>query len=188
MMNKDAIRWSDAPPAVEESFIPILSPRPGGSVKAISLSSWIRGVWTHYAAERTFPCTAPPEECLGCRAKLARRWKGYLAGLEPPRGRIVLVELTKLSVARAAILLESVGDLRGQLVTLRRNGRNRNAPVTLEVRHYCLPNDNTLPAEFDVKAALLRIWGRCEDAAIAAGELPVPVATLTGQRDGEQLG
>lgn len=161
------IAWMDEPPSGDTPFIPILSPKAGETLQAVSLSSAILGVQTHYAFERTMPCYLDRDQCSGCKNKLARRWKGYLAGFQPALGRFVLIELTRQAYEKARRQLAIITDLRGYNVSLHRHGRARNAAVSVDFRSWCLPHDPKLPKSFDAKAALMRIWSR-------VGELPLP--------------
>ena len=154
------IAWSDEPPGDQTPWVPILSPKAGETLQAVSLDSSILGVLTHFFSERTLPCYLDKALCQGCQHGLARRWKGYLSGWQASLGRFVLLEITRQAFERARRTLSTIMDLRGYLVSITRQGRARNGSCVVDFRSWCLPEDKKLPRSFDAKGALMRIWQR----------------------------
>jgi hypothetical protein len=176
--NADSVAWQDCPPATVTPFVPILSPRAGAQLRGLILADKLVGVMTHWLDERTTPCTRPRSTCRGCKDCLKRRWKGYLPVLALGPDRLALFELTPLAASGAGI-----GDpnnataLRGLYVVLSRRAGQRNGRVACAVS--APPAEYAgvaLPAPFDARAALARVWG----------VRPCPPAT--GTEDGEGQG
>jgi hypothetical protein len=172
-----SIRWADNPPQGSKPFVPIWSPRPGEPVTAIVTSAGIIGVLTHFLHNRTIPCILPVEECEGHRAHKPTRWKGYLAALSQPLGRVGLVEVTHEAVMMQRKTIVALGNLRGYLVTTTRHGKAVNGRVSVDFRSYWNPDDPRLPGALNVKAALLRIWDTEVGAAIHRSRLPLTEGT-----------
>jgi len=170
------VNWHVPLPKASGPYFPIVSPAPHYPVKGIILSKILVSVKVHYWNKRTAPCTAPGA-CEGCDIqKMKPRWKGYLAGWMPnAKDDRVLFELTRQSVEYLPFLMES-DNLRGLTITLKRKGEARNSPVICELGK---PQDlgRPIPAEFDVKNALLRIW----EGKPLAGELTDGIGLVDGE-------
>lgn len=167
------VRWNVPPPVDRPRYIPILSPKVGVPASALIVTSHLVGVETHFLSNRTKPCIGADNGCEGCKAQLSTRWKGYLGAWHPGFSRYVIVEVTAQAACdNHALLMDEERNLRGMTVVLHRRGKNRNAPVSAEFHPKRQPDDK-VPAAFDVRKALLRIWERV--AADAKDGLPVEV-------------
>jgi hypothetical protein len=153
---KPPIAWTDAPEAPVLPRIEILSPKPGMDVWVICTSERITGVMTHYLHQRTRPCNGDEDTCEGCLLSLPKRWKGYLAGSMPPKGKQFLVEITYEGYRNCKELHGLNAVLYGKKVILHRAGAARNSRVVVTVA----PGEGPAFADrpFDVQEALLRIW------------------------------
>jgi hypothetical protein len=159
-MRTDEIPWEDLPPADRNLFIPIASPKVGEAHHLVVLSNGLVGVQTHYVHNRTRPCVGTHNQCEGCAQGRATRWKGYLAAWSRSKERLVIAELTMQAVAdNMHLLLKKRTDLRGWWLTLTRAGRRVNSPVRAKFEEPPAQQAE-LPACFDLKAALCRIWQR----------------------------
>jgi len=179
------IDWGYELPKRETVYIPILSPSPGAPVRCVCLSDGLTSVATHWLTNPnwpqvrgeppgvTVPCVGLAHGCAGCLNVPPRsvRWKGYLAGWWAERGRLVLVELTAGAVRAAGGELLGRRDLRGKVVTVKREGYTRQSRATVEIRPSGLAEGDYPPA-FDVRAALLRVWAREGVLRPAAGGPP----------------
>jgi hypothetical protein len=159
----DLIRFNAPIPAEQGPWVPILSPKPGCSVMACLVCPDMCGVETHFIDNRTRPCLGYGNGCPGCLAGCRVSWKGYLGAWLAVRGRYALVELTKLAADQCGILLGSGLDLRGWWVHTSRAGAKVNSAV--QARFYAAPpkgvgpTPDPLPGAFDMRLALLRVWG-----------------------------
>jgi hypothetical protein len=149
-------------PSDDGPWVPILSPRPGSSVTALIVCPALVSVLTHWIDSRTQPCTGPEARCEGCRRMLRQTWKGYLGGWDCYRGRYALIELTRMAADHSRVQLDGDNDLTGWWVRLARSGYKPNSAV--EASFSLMPfssnarRPDPLPAPFDVRLALLRVW------------------------------
>lgn len=152
-----AVAWADRPDPDRRPFYEIRSPTPDRDVQTVVLSQSVLGVYTHHFNRRTRPCLGNREACEGCDLKYDRRWKGYLACWERSIGRLELVEITQEAFLRCPGFHVKDGSLRGMVLRLARAGASKNARVTATLTKATWPV-GVLPAAFDVKAALERVW------------------------------
>lgn len=159
----DQVQWVAAPPIDRPRYIPILSPKVGVPCAALVVSPGLVGVNTHFMNNRTQPCTGAANGCFGCKAGLSARWKGYLGCWHPGFSRYILAELTAQAASDChALLGDGSANLRGMEVIMHRRGKARNGPVQAEFRPGRIEAAK-VPAPFDVKKALMRIWERRVD-------------------------
>jgi hypothetical protein len=156
--NKNCIAWTDSLPTAKPLLIKILSPKPSIPVLAILLAGEGEGVFTHWIDERTIPHNLDPERCAGCLAGQSTRFKFYFPAWDPRESRMALLELTRKSiddfvkVHKGAIMFK-----RGDKVSVKRMGQNRNAPLRIQMEERnCLPD--RLPQPFDIRDALINVW------------------------------
>lgn len=167
---------SSVPPRVElgapmpdpsRRYIPVVSPKPSAPLRMIVLGTSAIGCYVHWVPDlaksgkgRTVPHTTPDDTCEVCvtRDQLPR-WHAYLACWMDNPGRYVLADLTVYAIQTCPQLVPASGVvLRGRNLLLKRIGRNNNSPVAAELSDVTHPSDS-LPVEFDVAAALARLWG-----------------------------
>lgn len=161
-MSAPEVYWDNEPDTEDAgSFVPIWSPKPGQTLRLVCLSDVVTGVWTHFVDKRTRPCLGRKNGCLCSRMDLGRRWKGYVAALEPERSRVVLAELTIGAYTHAFDLLRSVKEtLRGRPIRLWRATGKENARVSVIFEEPRLEAmEHSLPPAPDVRECLRRIWG-----------------------------
>lgn len=180
------IAWEQYPPDAELAYYPVLSPQGQRPLRAIILASPLIGCYTHWWTDRTVPCLGPSDQwpCPGCQRHLERRWKGYLACYEPGLSRSILMEVTANSARLRPELLDPAQNLRGSILELHRLPGRKNAPV--EAKLLIGTHRGTLPAPFDVKAALLRLWGAdpyLGSPGVDLAALPPPDETPWGSGD-----
>jgi hypothetical protein len=163
-----ALAWDDSPdlPQLRSKFKLV---RIGRSEKhrTIILSEKLIGVWTHYFRGRTCPHEEPT--CPACDAKNARRWYGYLACWNTTTDTRYMLELTPQA---AEILIEyerKRKSLRGLEIYVRRTGDKPNSPCET-----IIPKEQqshlALPGAFDVREALMIIWGLATPSDPTTGE------------------
>lgn len=151
------VRWTNVPPEGTEAKPDILSPKPGQTLDLVILSDSVLGVETHYLGERTRPCEGDEESCLGCRAHLQTRWKGYLVvwiGNGKPQA---IAELTTEAYRRCPPLQNPKVSLRGHKLRLTRAAGKPNGRVRAELGEFMLGWENA-PLPLDLECALYRIW------------------------------
>lgn len=157
MWDINDVDFDQEAPKDRKPCIHVLSPRSNQRMAAVSLSSRPVLTVTHHYRGRTIPHLKDASKCLGCKNKLPKRYKGYLAGLYGAQLR--LIEFTHQAWVDNAFLLEDpTVDLRGKWITLSR-GKSPRGAVKMTIEEMPLAYaDKALPIAFDIKQALLRIW------------------------------
>jgi hypothetical protein len=115
------------------------------------------GAETHFMDNRTQPHIEPAQFCEGCHRRIDKRWKGYLGCWDRHVGRLCLAEVTTEAFKTCRGFKEHANGLRGMALNLSRNGMSRNARCTAKLSMYGTDGPK-MPPEFDVKAALERLW------------------------------
>lgn len=179
-INLDAVDFDAPLPDDRTPYIPITSAKVGGSITVLLVSSKLFKVNTHYVHGRTKPCTLQKDakgklisRCEGCELSLAKRWKGYFGGWLAGPCRYTLVEITTQAAEdNRAVLFDPDMDFRGKEIILTRVGKKVNAPVKIEFRAGRTKKED-VPAEFDVRKALCRVWEKSykEQQAAEAAEV-----------------
>lgn len=99
------------------------------------LSEGIRGVYVHWNAGRGLRGRSEPclkERCTGCRAKLPRRWKGYLYVIDEKGKETFFLEITTEAAKKLRGLFEECETLRGMSVKFSRmNGDKTRMQVEI---------------------------------------------------------
>lgn len=154
----DNIDFNAPLPKFTGKVYPIASPKPGAGIEGIILSDSLVAVNTHWWGGRSAPCTAPGS-CEYCDYhKIGKRWKGYLAVWCPnSKHEMCLFEVSRQAATYQPYLTTS-SELRGLWIRLRRKGASKQSPVVAELGKPTDVNELCLPAAFDVRQALLRIW------------------------------
>jgi hypothetical protein len=144
-----------------------MTPQVGVPLRLLALANAPLGVYVHWLQNpkqrgggRTVPHTTPDDTCPICVEQNQRpRWHGYLACWWEHSSRFVVADLSLHAVQSCPELVPSHPfPLRGCYVTLSRIGKSNNSPVKATVmRSTIAPTD--LPEPFDVRAALMRMWG-----------------------------
>lgn len=169
------LAWDDQPdmPRLRSKFRLVRIGR-AEKLKTIILSPQLVGVWTHYYRGRTAPHEEPT--CPACDAKNARRWYGYLACWNLQSDSRFLLELTPQAAEPLLELQNKKKTLRGLEIYVRRCGDKPNSPCET-----LIPKEQqshlALPGTFDVREALMIIWGL---AAPSDPETGKPGATRVG--------
>jgi len=168
-----------APTSDNSHYIPVVSAKPGITIRAVLLGGYTFACDTHWLDNRTFPHVEPAEICQGCLEKRRRRWKGYLGGWLPGKCRRCIVEITADAARNCPALFNGKQELRGRVLALSRIGRAVNAPVRAEFGPPP-PKDGikNLPDPFSVATALYRLWG-LESEDVDAGSAPDQVGEWT---------
>lgn len=151
------IQWDAVPKVEDERFIPIYSAVPGATFELAIVSDQLVTVVTHYMHRRTFPCVGEANSCEGCAAHRQARVKGYFGCWEKQFNRLVMAELTTEAMSRSNVpLAPRASGFRGRVIKLWRIGKGENGAVRCAFHDVKEPLE--LPDEFDVRAALTRIW------------------------------
>lgn len=167
------------PPPPPRTYYPICSPKPGGEVRAYSLSERPICCLTHFHQRQTSLCTRL-KSCHRCQQGLRKAWKGYLAAQDFRSGKLIILEITPSAWSNCTPLHDSASNLRGCLITLRRKGNANNSPVSAHVEREAWRDSKApLRKPFDLVAALLNCWGEngrehlASDANFVADETPI---------------
>lgn len=129
--------------------------------RAIVLSHRPVGSYTHYAGGRSRPCLG--DGCSICEHGQRPRWHGWLAVCDRKTFRRALFEYPRGADESLREALRRYDSLRGHEIRASRRRPEANARVVLEVSATLVDLD-TLPPEFDVRSALVRIWGTWRDS------------------------
>jgi hypothetical protein len=120
-------------------------------------SKHLFGINVHYVGRRSSPHYRNEKKCPGCRAKNAKRWKGFLHCFNINLGQEVFLELTPHSAKSLLSQLGTKGELRGNRIQVKRtdsdNGRLLISVLT------AAPNLDKLPEGKDPLPSLLKFWG-----------------------------
>src|SRR5262245_3422071 len=160
------IRWDEGGPSDAPHWVPVLRLDPGENVRVVSVSPAVCGLWLHWIAGRTVPCTDEEGECPYHQdeRECGLRWKGYLAAVRARGQAIEYVGLTAEGWRLCPLLreLSGAGELRGVEMELRRGRANGRRPVYIS-----LPRGEgrvewwkSLPPPPDVRAAVLTLMRR----------------------------
>jgi hypothetical protein len=183
----DPVAWDDEPPTEDRRFIPIVSPKPDASIRALIVGHKAYGVWTHFLEGKTHPCTGNAATCQGCIRKISKRWKGYIGVYLPAVSRYAIAEITAEAVRHCPALTGKSASLRGRMIRVYRNGRHTNAPCRAEIEDQA--QRGFVPPDFDVPAVLLRVWSVggetvTPDAVDSPGKRSVASRKRKGANDG----
>jgi hypothetical protein len=139
-------------------FIQMLRPKPGEAVEVLVVSARLYGVKCHWVHGRTIPCTSERlGECEACPRPW--QWTGFLGAYEARKARYVIVALTSEAYNGVRAVVEDPYFVwRGKWLSLARTGPARTSRVKAAFfapRHVGI---NAVPLDFDVPAALCRLW------------------------------
>lgn len=150
----------DCVPVPRKKKFDIISPKPQTEVKAQITSERPTATYSHFCNKITYPCSRDPRSCPFCAKKIDPRWKAYLAGISIVTGKAVLIEITQGAAFECQPIRDPSVCLRSKIITLYRRGKAPNSPV------FCRLEDATghlarftLPQPFDVRRAILDMWG-----------------------------
>lgn len=175
----DLFGGDEPPPPPHLRRYSLLSARPGEELRVLLTSPNLLTCRTHYATSESKPhVTKGP--CPWCAGRGVPRFKAYACCIHAITGKAAIVELTLNAVQSCPTLRDPKGTLRGQQLVLRRRGVASNAPVVARLEPPNITQSRwSLPAPFDLWAALLTIWNVNEE----------DIAKLTGRitdQDGDQ--
>lgn len=174
------VPWRYGPGEPRRKTVPILSPKPGQTVRGIILDAQLLRVMTHWYDRRTHACLSPRTMCEGCHRRAARLEKAYLGVVQCPRPYLGMVEITMGAIAEIGpSAFTPAGGLRGWYIAASRpcgkpQGRVsvRLSAVPKEYRHIVLPEP------FDTREELLAIWQAGYER---------PALDAAGKDDGEEV-
>lgn len=169
------INWEEPLPSGPKEWFPIFRPPAGGRVEGWILSERPVSVKTHWYDEGEWACTAKIGRCLGCERVKNERWTAYLAAIVPARRVSVgILPITLNAAVHCRDLLLGGESLRGFHCLVRRVGTRRNGACYAEIGPKRIATDK-IPPTFDLRAALVRLWGFPSDwipPAENSGEIP----------------
>lgn len=153
------VAWNVPIPPIARKPFTVLCPPPGGQVKVIVVGRRPVVIGLHWMEDYTLsrPCTGEAQRCPYCADGSRPRVEGFLAAWEWSEG-LCLVKLTLNALWSCAELRDEATELRGKQLVLKRHGRRPNGKITarLEPRPASIRMETL--AEFDVQAALERIF------------------------------
>lgn len=133
------------------------SPGPGERLTLMLCEDSVGWYLTHFMNRRTKPCLGARCKCQAATPPLAKRWQGYILGMEMPRRLIVLAMLTRNVWDTCTELRDSKTSLKGaQLVLTRKGGAQGIVEAQLAPGWYPLAQVPLLP--YTHKDQLLRVW------------------------------
>jgi len=169
--------WTNRPPAAaRSSALEIIRTPAGRPLTATIISADITGTATHFAQNRTLPCSRP-DPCEHCDKGLAWRWHGYLAVLLDGKPRPVILELTAQAAENVAAAREQYGTLRSARIRLTRAGKRPNGRVQVALAPPD-PENRHVPPEPDIRVALCHIWNYDPQRAKPAPRAPNKAAQI----------
>jgi len=115
------------------------------------------GINVHYVGKRSSPHYRNEKKCPGCRARNAKRWKGFLHCFNHNLSQDVFLELTPKSADSLLKQLGKGAPLRGNRIQVKRtDGDNGRLMVSILT---AVGNAEQLPEALDPLPSLLRFWG-----------------------------
>ena len=117
----------------------------------------IFGINVHFVGRRSSPHYRNEKKCPGCRAKNAKRWKGFLHCFDHNLSQEVFLELTPKSADSLLSQLGKFAGIRGNRIQVKRTGAD-NGRLTISVLTAC-PNPDAMPDAKDPLESLLKFWG-----------------------------
>lgn len=161
-MSKEAdefgIVWEQKPLEISKwAMIRVLRVPPGGKLLFRITSDKHIGCYTHWVAGRTQPHTA--RDCEGCKAKVATRWKGWVAGVSEKNDEHAIIEFPEGSVYAFEDWINQKGSLRGYLCRMQRQNAKPNAKLVIS---FSLLKDEKkdLPEALPMAEILEHMWER----------------------------
>jgi hypothetical protein len=153
---KEGVAFDDEIPSVgPEIFILRMKGQ-----KALTFTIWgscIRGIWVHWAGDKSIPHFRDVEQCYGCTKQHPKRWKGYVHCYCSEMRQEVFLELTPASARSLRDQLSHRGSLRGAVIQVKRttadNGRLYISTLTPQ------SNTDAFPPEKDPRPSILKLWG-----------------------------
>lgn len=155
----EQINWQEPLPSGPKQWYPIFRPPPGGRVQGYILTDHPVSVRTHWYDDAEWPCTLKTGRCIGCEGVKNERWTAYVGLYTATRKTPVgILPITLHAAMQCRELLLGGSDLRGYHVIVRRVGTRKNSACYAEIGPKRLSSDK-LPPAFDLRAALVRLWG-----------------------------
>lgn len=181
-MDPMPVQWDSDPPDSSKRHMHVCTPRPSVPVYAMSVAPAAIGCYVHWFLDpamkgkgRTVPHIDPIDRCYCCTVQNQKpRWHGYLAAWHPRWYRHVILDISLNAAQSCPALIPSNNvDLTGCMVLLKRIGTSPNSPVIAEVEPRRIDLDK-LPATFDIKRSLCRLWGCHDDGGWRLDDLDGP--------------
>jgi len=161
----------DSPPDEgSENAYPILRTPAAKPIAGVTTSPNLIGLYTHYANNRTIPCTGKAE-CDFCNAGFSRRWHGYLGLILSPGLRHVIFEMTSTAAHQLKPYVQIYMTLRGCHLTASRPNGKPNGRVVLQTKRVD-ELQYRIPDPIDVWSILCHIWNiptTCTELTPGAG-------------------
>lgn len=134
----------------------------GGGLTVTFLADTFTGFWCHYCNDdkRSWPCDRT-DSCPGCKAKLGLRWQGYIPVWSRDCNGPRILMLTEGAARQLVVLADLQNGLRGVVARVFRKYKHPKAPI--EVRFERLNRHDQLPASFEVRPHLFRLWNKASD-------------------------
>lgn len=156
----DPIKWDNGGPRDCVHWVPTVRVDPGETVKGVSVSESVCGVWLHWVGGRTVPCLDAAGECPYHTGgdDCGLRWKGYFGIVRGRGSRVEYAAVTEEGWRLCPLFreLSDAGDLRGVEVALSRirGGPRRPVRISLPEGEGKVSWWKSLPAPPDVRAAV----------------------------------
>jgi hypothetical protein len=156
------VQWGVKPPKSGGQHISLIQPKPKEELELVVLDERIVSVVLHWHPDgngggRSLPCSGLDPRCPGCEAKLASRWKGYLACVVRKTRKIVIAALTPSAIDSCPIIAEDKVALRAGTLWLTRKGIRVNSPMVARFQSSSPWQSNALPF-INTQEQLMRIW------------------------------
>lgn len=129
------------------------------------LSNHVFGFVVHYVG-RSVICGVGEEPCEWCAAGRAKRWVGYVAGMDESKQKRFLVELTAGVMPDVARFTQTWKTLRGHFLTLTRPSHRPTAKLRIDFAgHGKYIPEGDCPKSFNVPSSLALIYGLTHNEA-----------------------
>lgn len=115
------------------------------------------GINVHFVGKRSSPHYRNEKKCPGCRAKNAKRWKGFLHCFNHNLSQEVFLELTPKSAQSLLSQLGRGAAMRGNRIQVKRT-EGDNGRLLVSILTACDKPDQ-LPEGKDPLGSLLKFWG-----------------------------
>lgn len=117
----------------------------------------VRGCWYHWHKDHSEPHFQDDEQCPGCKARQAKKWKGFLHVYCSESRQEVFLEVTRACAASLMQQLGGASSIRGAVVQIKRTGADNGRLYVTVLTPVKTPE--ILPAEKDPRPSILKLWG-----------------------------
>jgi len=120
-------------------------------------SEHLWGINVHFVGNRSQPHFRNAEKCPGCKARNAKRWKGFVHCFDHDLAQEVFLELTPKSASSLLAQFGAKVPLRGNRIQVKRTNKDNGRLIISALT--AMQAIDKLPPARDPLPSLLKLWG-----------------------------